>query len=135
MGINSYLNGIGKREQLILFEPYSIKRDYLLIGFGVKIVNSLWIINGWWKSVSNRNPKEPDMMEKLAFNLYVLNSFNIMNTDGKKYTFQLFVWWSFICSIIYLADSHVIATKGIFHKNSLMIIMDSMLQSWQKYFI
>ena len=59
------------------------------------------------KSVLNINPKEPDMMEKLAFDLDVLNSFNIMNTDGKKYTFQLFIWWSLICSIIYLADSHV----------------------------
>jgi len=37
----------------------------------------------------NRNPKEPDMMEKLAFSLDVLNSFNIMNIDGKKYSFYL----------------------------------------------
>lgn len=38
----------------------------------------------------NRNPKEPDMMEKLALGLDVLNSFNIMNIDGKKYSFELF---------------------------------------------
>lgn len=37
----------------------------------------------------NRNPKEPDMMGKLALGLDVLNSFNIMNVDGKKYSFQL----------------------------------------------
>ncbi|HIE30772.1 MAG TPA: hypothetical protein EYP67_00095 [Methanosarcinales archaeon] len=37
----------------------------------------------------NRNPKEPDMMEKLALGLGVLNSFNIMNIDGKKYSFRL----------------------------------------------
>ena len=37
----------------------------------------------------NRNPKEPNMMEKLALGLDVLNSFNIMNIDGKKYSFYL----------------------------------------------
>lgn len=37
----------------------------------------------------NRNPKEPDMMEKLAFGLDVLNSFDIMSIDGKKYSFSL----------------------------------------------
>jgi len=37
----------------------------------------------------NRNPKEPDMMEKLAFSLGVLNSFDIMSVDGKKYSFSI----------------------------------------------
>lgn len=37
----------------------------------------------------NRNPKEPNMMDKLALGLEVLNSFNIMNIYGKKYSFQL----------------------------------------------
>nr|QNR61641.1 hypothetical protein GZ37B2_64 [uncultured archaeon GZfos37B2] len=37
----------------------------------------------------NRNPKEPDMMGKLALGLDVLNSFNIINIDEKKYLFQL----------------------------------------------
>jgi hypothetical protein len=37
----------------------------------------------------NRNLKESDMMEKLGFSLDVLNSFNIMNIDGKKYSFNL----------------------------------------------
>lgn len=37
----------------------------------------------------NRNPKEPDMMEKLTFGLDVLNSFDIMSIDGKKYSFFL----------------------------------------------
>ena len=37
----------------------------------------------------NRNPKEPDMMEKLASGLDVLNSFDIVNIDGRKYSFHL----------------------------------------------
>lgn len=37
----------------------------------------------------NSNPKEPDMMEKLTFGLDVLNSFDIMCIDGKKYSFSL----------------------------------------------
>ena len=37
----------------------------------------------------NRNPKEPDMMEKLAFGLDVLNSFDIMCIDGNKYSFSI----------------------------------------------
>ncbi len=37
----------------------------------------------------NRNPKEPDMMEKLTFGLDVLNSFDIMSIDGEKYSFFL----------------------------------------------
>lgn len=37
-----------------------------------------------------RNPKEkPEMMEKLALGLDVLNSFNIKDINGKKYSFQL----------------------------------------------
>ncbi|ODS41617.1 MAG: hypothetical protein A7315_01060 [Candidatus Altiarchaeales archaeon WOR_SM1_79] len=37
-----------------------------------------------------RNPKEkPEIMEKLALGLDVLNSFNIKDINGKKYSFQL----------------------------------------------
>ena len=36
-----------------------------------------------------RNEKEPEMMEKLALGLDVLNSFNINDINGKKYLFKL----------------------------------------------
>jgi len=37
-----------------------------------------------------RNPKEePEMMEKLALGLNALNSFNIKDINGKKYSFKL----------------------------------------------
>jgi predicted RNase H-like nuclease (RuvC/YqgF family) len=57
----------------------------------------------------NRNPKEPDMMEKLTFGLDVLNSFGIMSIDGKKYSFSLCDEVQF-GQLFNSADSHVLAT-------------------------
>jgi hypothetical protein len=64
-------------------ELQTLIQSFFMLGGSVTETTSERIIT------LNRNPKEPDMMGKLALGLDVLNSFNIMNIDGKKYSFQL----------------------------------------------
>ncbi|MEA3281379.1 MAG: hypothetical protein U9Q68_02300 [Euryarchaeota archaeon] len=73
------INALKKDKEIkSIIKDTTLIQSFFMLGGSVTETTSERVIT------LNRNPKEPDMMGKLALGLDVLNSFNIMTIDEKN---------------------------------------------------